>query len=153
MTTNIAQGLLRDPVDDQCHVLRQILRNSFRLNLDLHGLEAGDAVAFGLQRLHQTEIIEHGRMQSVGKIVHILAQLREPRAYRLTYLTRGRQVATGKLGGVDGQSSEPLGNIIVQLTCEPAAFVFMRGDQASAQGLCLSLGVAAADTLPRESDR
>src|SRR5271156_4305640 len=153
MTTNISQSLLSDAVDNKRHILRQILRNSFRLDLHLHGLEARDAVTLGLQRLDQTEIIEYGWMQAVRKIVDILAQLREPRAYRLTNLTRWRQVATGKLGGVDGQSSEPLGNIIVQLTREPAPLVFMRGDQASAQGLCFSLGMATADTLPRESDR
>src|SRR5271168_1529591 len=153
MTTNISQSLLSDPVDHECHVLWEILRNSLRIDLHLHGLEARDAVTLGLQRLDQTEIIEHGRMQAVRKIVDILAQLRKPRAYQLTHLTRWRQVGTGELGGVDGQSSEPLGNIIVQLAREPAPLVFMRGDQASAQRLCLSFGAAAASSLPQEPDR
>ena len=138
----------------KCHLLGQTLRKFVRLDVHVHGLGARDALTFGFQRLDQTEIVEHRRMQSVRKIVHVLAQLHQcPARSERRASPEGDSVASGKLGGVDGQSGEPLRNIVVQLAREPAAFVFMRGDQASAQGLCFSLGAAAADTLPHKSDR
>src|SRR5271163_1955647 len=92
-------------------------------------------------------------MQSVRKIVYVLAQLYESPVNGTICIRRWRQVTSGKLGGIDCQAGDPLRQVIVQFAREPASLVFMRGDQASAQCLCFSFGAAPVDALPHESYR
>ena len=153
MTANIAQSFLRDAIGGEGHIFGQIWRDLVSIDVHSHRVGPCNAFTLGLQRFDKTEIIEHGRVQSVRKIMDIFAQLRETRANGSARLTRWRQIATRKLRGVDRQSSEPLCDVVVQFAREPAPFVFMRADQPSAQGLCFLLGAPAADALPYEPNR
>src|ERR1700685_433865 len=65
----------------------------------------------------------------------------------------GARTTSWKLCGIDCQSGESLCDVVVQLTREPAPFVFMRGDQPPAQGRGLFFGLSATGALPQQSNQ
>jgi hypothetical protein len=91
-------------------------------------------VALGLDCRHQPEVIENGRMETIGKTMHILTQAHQflahlpPRAA----VGSGRQTSLG-LRGVNRQPRQALRHVIVQFAGQTASLPFVGGEQLLAQ--------------------
>src|SRR5262245_11707636 len=126
MSGHVAQGFLRNTEEAERRVARDFRWNVARFYIHSKRLSPRNTITLSAERFQQSEFFNSRGMQAIGQCVDIFAQAHQFLTYRTARAVG--QAAFG-LSGVDGQTREPLGHVIVQLSGHTAALELMGGEE------------------------
>ena len=139
---DVPQCFLRDSVDAERSVRRDVSKISLRSARDRHSMCTPQLAAVRRQALHEPEVLQHGRMEIVRELANVAcepARLLLKLDEFLFELLREVILAQPLLETTEGDrdTSQLLADIVVQVPRDPRPFDFLRPDQPAGQILNL----------------